>query len=83
VVVRLYLIPELGSQQLSRLPSNAKAGEIRCGVSGWSEMAVRGEVESLTFRFSGLRMTVQDRPRRSLWLLSGPEVPDLAQLVRS
>ena len=34
-----------------------------------SELVVRGGVEPPTFRFSGLRVTVQDRPRRSLWLL--------------
>jgi hypothetical protein len=32
---------------------------------------VRGGIEPPAFRFSGLRITVQDRPRRSLWLLSG------------
>jgi hypothetical protein len=32
---------------------------------------VRGRIELPTFRFSGLGTTVQDRPRRSLWLLSG------------
>jgi hypothetical protein len=31
---------------------------------------VRGGVEPPTFRFSGLRITVQDRPQRSVWLLS-------------
>jgi hypothetical protein len=34
-------------------------------------MVVRGGVEPPTFRFSGLRITVQDRPGRSLDLLSG------------
>jgi hypothetical protein len=33
---------------------------------------VRGGVEPPTFRFSGLRITVQDWPRRSTWLLSDP-----------
>ena len=32
---------------------------------------VRDAVGPPTFRFSGLRITVQDRPRRSLWLLRG------------
>jgi hypothetical protein len=31
---------------------------------------VRGRIELPTFRFSGLRMTVQDRPGRSCCLLS-------------
>jgi hypothetical protein len=34
-------------------------------------VVVTGGVEPPTFRFSGLRITVQDRPQRSLWLLSG------------
>jgi hypothetical protein len=41
------------------------------GVSaGHRVHVVRGGVEPPTFRFSGLRVTVQDRPRRSIWLLS-------------
>ena len=35
-----------------------------------SELVVRGGVEPPTFRFSGLRITVQDWPRMSLRLLS-------------
>jgi hypothetical protein len=31
---------------------------------------VRGRIELPTFRFSGLRITVQGRPRRSPWLVS-------------
>ena len=34
-------------------------------------LVVRGRIELPTFRFSGLGSTAQDRPRRSLWLLSG------------
>ena len=33
-------------------------------------LVVRGGVEPPTFRFSVVRFTVQDRPRRSVWLLS-------------
>jgi hypothetical protein len=33
-------------------------------------VVVRGGVEPPTFRFSGLGITVQDRPQRSLWLVS-------------
>jgi hypothetical protein len=59
----------------SRLPSKAarspdrqdQPGRLRC-----SEVVVRGGVEPPTFRFSGLRTTVQDWPRRSICLLSGP-----------
>jgi hypothetical protein len=36
------------------------------------KVVVRGGVEPPTFRFSGLRITVQDRPRRSLCLFSEP-----------
>ena len=35
-----------------------------------SRAVVRGGVEPPTFRFSGLRITVQDRPQRSLRLLT-------------
>ena len=38
--------------------------------SAWSEMVVRGGVEPPTFRFSGLRITIQDRPWKSFSLLS-------------
>jgi hypothetical protein len=36
-----------------------------------SRGVVRGGVEPPTFRFSGLSTTVQDRPQKSLWRLSG------------
>ena len=35
-----------------------------------AKLVVRGGIEPPAFRFSGLRITVQDRPQRSLWLLS-------------
>ena len=35
-------------------------------------LVVRGGIEPPTFRFSGLRITVQDRPQRSTCLLSEP-----------
>ena len=38
--------------------------------SAWSEVVVRGGIEPPTFRFSGLRITIQDRPWKSFSLLS-------------
>jgi hypothetical protein len=43
---------------------------------------VRGGVELPTFRFSGLRITVQDRSRKSLWLLSDPRCTPMDTGVR-
>jgi hypothetical protein len=40
--------------------------------TAWSEVVVRGRIEPPTFRFSGLRITVQDWPRWSPCLLSDP-----------
>ena len=51
---------------------------IRC-----SEVVVRGGVEPPTFRFSGLRITVQNRPRWSAYLLGGQWYTPIDAGVRS
>jgi hypothetical protein len=43
----------------------------RPGHFRWSVVVVRGRIELPTFRFSGLSITVQDRPRWSLCLPNG------------
>src|SRR5689334_1234495 len=45
-------------------------------------VVVRGGVEPPTFRFSGLRITVQDRPQRSACLLSRPRYTPMDAGVR-
>ena len=49
----------LGSPQLAKLADYT------------AKLVVRGGVEPPTFRFSGLRIIMQDWPRKSLCLLSG------------
>jgi hypothetical protein len=39
-------------------------------ASAQVSVVVRGRIELPTFRFSGLGITVQDRPCWSIWLLS-------------
>jgi hypothetical protein len=38
----------------------------------WSEQVVRDRIELSTFRFSGVRMTVQGSPCRSIWPAQSP-----------
>jgi hypothetical protein len=58
-----------GLQMRLKGPEEAIKGS-SAGSNACSEVVVRGEVEPPTFRFSGLRITVQDGLRRSYCLFS-------------
>ncbi len=60
---------------MSRLPlidrQDGPDQVLPCGSAGpWCCVVVRSRIEPPTFRFSGLRITVQDWPQRSPGLLS-------------
>jgi hypothetical protein len=56
---------KLGRCWADAVAVNRPVGTQRTGHLRWSELVVRGRVELPTFRFSGLRNTVQDWPGRS------------------